>query len=177
MPYNTSGTSALANAQVIISIIAAMSENRVIGHHNKLPWHLPADLKHFKRLTMGKHIVMGRKTFESIGKPLPGRTNIIITRNPRFQPDNCIVVHSIQESFDEAKTANELMVIGGASFYQQALPLADRMYLTLLHHSFQGDAFFPRYDENEWLEIERSDHGADDINPYPYSFIVMERRH
>ena len=109
---------------MIVSIIAAMSENRVIGRHNKLPWHLPADMKHFKRLTMGKPVVMGRKTFESIGGPLPGRTNIVITRNLQYQTDHCIVAHSIDEAFDLAKTSNELMVIGGASFYEQALPLA-----------------------------------------------------
>ena len=154
-----------------------MSENWVIGQHNKLPWHLPADLKHFKRLTMGKPIVMGRKTFDSIGKPLPGRTNIIVTRNPRFQVDNCIVVHSIQEALDEVKTSNEIMVIGGASFYEQTFPLADRMYLTLIHHTFQGDAFFPRYEKDEWLEIERVDKSPDENNPYPYSFIVLERHH
>lgn len=154
-----------------------MSENRVIGQHNQLPWHLPADLKHFKRTTMGKPVVMGRKTFESIGRPLPGRTNIIVTRNPRFQQNNCIVVHSIEDAIDAVKTTDELMVIGGASFYEQSIPLADRMYLTLIRHTFPGDAFFPRYQKDDWLEIERSDHDADDTNPYPYSFIVMERHH
>lgn len=158
-----------------ISIVAAMAENRVIGRHNQLPWHLPADLKHFRRLTMGKAVLMGRKTFESIGKPLAGRTNIIITRNPRFQADKCAVVHSIEEAFTAVKTGEELMVIGGASFYEQALPLADHMYLTLVHTTPRGDAFFPQYNEEEWREIERSDYEADDANPYPYSFIVMER--
>ena len=160
---------------MIISIIAAMSENRVIGRRNRLPWKLPADLKHFKRLTMGKPVVMGRKTFESLGKPLPGRINIVITRNPRFKPQNCVVAHSIEEAMDEVKTSHEVMVIGGSSFYQQTLPLADRMYLTLIHHTFSGDAFFPRYNEDEWLETERSDHGPDDMNPFPYSFTVMQR--
>lgn len=154
-----------------------MSENRVIGQHNKLPWHLPADLKHFKKLTMDKPVVMGRKTFESIGKPLPGRTNIIITHNTAFRADNCSVVHSIQEAIDKSKTSNELMIIGGASCYEQALPLADRMYLTLIHSTFPGDAFFPCYAENEWLEIERSDQRPDENNPFSYSFIVMERHH
>ena len=162
---------------MIISIIAAMSENRVIGQHNRLPWHLPADLKLFKRLTMGKPVLMGRKTFESIGRPLAGRTNVIISRNPRFKADNCIVAHSLEEAIGAVKTSDELMVIGGASFYEQALPLADRMYLTMIHSTFPGDAFFPKYKKEEWREIERSDHGASDANPYSYSFIVMQRHH
>jgi len=162
---------------VIVTIIAAMSENRVIGRHNKLPWHLPADMKHFKRLTMGKPVVMGRKTFESIGKPLAGRTNIVITRNLQYHTDNCIIVHSIDEAFNITKTSNELMVIGGASFYEQALPLADRMYLTLVHTTLTGDALFPQYKEEEWVEVKRSDHEADEVNPVAYSFIEMRRLH
>jgi dihydrofolate reductase len=162
---------------VIISIVAAMAENHVIGRHNKLPWHLPADLKHFKHLTLGKPVAMGRKTFESIGKPLPGRTNIVITSNPEYPADNCIIVHSLDEALNAATSSKELMVIGGASFYQQALPLADRMYLTLVHGSFAGDAYFPQYNEQEWQQVNRSDHGADERNPVPYSFIEMRRQH
>ena len=162
---------------MIVSIIAAMSENRVIGRHNKLPWHLPADMKHFKRLTMGKPVVMGRKTFESIGGPLSGRTNIVITRNKQYHTDDCIIVHSIDEAFDLAKTSNELMVIGGASFYEQALPLADRMYLTLVHTTLSGDALFPQYKEEDWIVVNRSDHEADDKNSLAYSFIEMQRLH
>src|SRR3990172_2111885 len=119
-----------------------MSENRVIGRRNRLPWKLPADLKHFKRLTMGKPVMMGRKTFESLGKPLPGRINIVITRNPRFKPQNCVVAHSIEEAMAEVKTSHEVMVIGGSSFLQQTPPPADRMYFTLIHHPFSCDAFF-----------------------------------
>ena len=154
-----------------------MSENRVIGRNNKLPWRLPADMKHFKRLTMGKPVVMGRKTFESIGGPLSGRTNIVVTRNMQYHPDDCIIVHSIEEAFDLAKTSNELMVIGGASFYEQALPLADRMYLTLVHATFSGDALFPQYNEEEWVEVNRSDHESDSENPVAYSFVEMQRFH
>jgi dihydrofolate reductase len=165
---------------MMISLIAAMAENRVIGKDNQLPWHLPADLKHFKRLTMGKPIVMGRRTFESIGRPLPGRTNIIVTADTGFREQpGCIVAHSIEEAFEaaaeEAGSSDELMVIGGASLYEQTLPLADRIYLTLIHHGFEGQALFPHYDAREWQEIERSDHEPDERNPFAYSFTVMQR--
>lgn len=165
---------------MMISLIAAMAENRVIGQNNQLPWHLPADLKHFKRLTMGKPVVMGRRTFDSIGRPLPGRTNIIITADTGFRAQqDCIVVHSIKEAFEAAAkvagSKDELMVIGGASLYKQTLPLADRIYLTLIHHDVEGNALFPHYDAQEWQEIERSDHEPDERNPFAYSFTVMQR--
>jgi dihydrofolate reductase len=158
-----------------------MAENRVIGQDNQLPWHLPADLKHFKRLTMGKPVLMGRRTFDSIGRPLPGRTNIIITADTGFRAHQvCIVVHSIKEAFEAAAEAagssDEIMVIGGASLYEQILPLADRIYLTLIHHRFDGKALFPHYDARQWQEIDRSDHEADEHNPFAYSLTVLQRK-
>ena len=159
-----------------ISIIAAMSRNRVIGINNTLPWHLPADLKHFKSITMGKAIVMGRKTFESIGRPLPGRTNIIITRNTGFQAEGCTVVHSIEDALDFSVKQDEIMIIGGASFYEQILPQTDRIYLTLIDEKFEGDALFPKYNQSDWQEIEHIKHMPDEKNKYPYSFIVLNRK-
>ncbi len=158
-----------------ISIIVAMSTNRVIGRDNQLPWHLPADLKHFKQTTMGKPILMGRKTWESIGRPLPGRTNIVITRDENFEAPGCVVVHSIDSALQAAGQQDEIMVIGGADFYCQALPRADAIYLTLVHEDFEGDVFFPELDEAGWKEVERVDCEADDRNPHAYSFIRLDR--
>ncbi len=152
-----------------------MASNRVIGINNTLPWHLPADFKHFKSVTMGKPILMGRKTFESIGRPLPGRTNIIITNNRSYSAEGCHVVNSIDEALALTHDASEAMIIGGASFYQQTLPIAQRIYLTIIHHSFDGDAYFVALDDAEWREIERIDCDADNKNHYPYSFITLER--
>lgn len=161
---------------MIIALIVAMDEARVIGKNNALPWHLPADLKHFKQLTMGKPIIMGRKTFESIGKPLPGRTNIIITRDTQYQVDNCRVVHSLKEAFSAAEGADEVMIIGGSQLFEQALPVAERIYLTEIHARFEGDTCFPELMQGEWREISRHTHAPDDRNHYPYSFIVLERQ-
>lgn len=159
-----------------ISLIAAMGEGRVIGIENRLPWHLPADLQHFRRLTLGKPILMGRKTFESIGKPLPGRVNIVVSQDRGFHPEGVIVARSIDEALDAAGDAEELMVIGGASFYEQLLPRAQRLYLTEIHQRFAGDAFFPALNEATWLETAREEHAADERNPYAYGFVVLERR-
>jgi len=157
-------------------MIAAMADDRVIGINNTLPWKLPNDMKWFRQQTMGKPIVMGRKTFESFGaKPLPGRTNIIITRDKDYQADDCIVVYSIDEAIQAAGDVEEIMIIGGASFYEQMLPKADRLYITLVHTKVDGDAWFPAWNENEWQQLERIDHDADDKNPHSHSFIVMER--
>ncbi|MDH3979636.1 MAG: type 3 dihydrofolate reductase [Gammaproteobacteria bacterium] len=158
-----------------ISIIVAMAANRVIGHENRLPWHLPADLQHFKQITMGKPILMGRKTYESIGRPLPGRTNIVITRDESYTAEGCMVVHSMEEAMQAAGDSDEVMVIGGAEFYQQVLPQADVLYLTLVEGEFEGDAFFPEINEDEWREVERSDFGSDEKNPHAYSFVRMDR--
>lgn len=159
-----------------IALIAAMGERRVIGVDNCLPWQLPADLKHFRQLTMGKPVLMGRKTFESIGKPLAGRINIVVTQDRSFKPEGAVVTHSIDQAIAAAGDAPELMVIGGASFYAQLLLRADRLYLTEIHHRFAGDAYFPAFSTDQWREIEREDHAADDANPYAYSFVTWERR-
>jgi len=157
-------------------MIAAMADDRVIGINNTLPWKLPNDMKWFRQQTMGKPIVMGRKTFESFGaKPLPGRTNIIITRDESYQADNCIVAHSIDEAIKAAGAVAEIMIIGGASFYEQMLPKADRLYLTFVHTQVQGDAWFPEWNETEWQQVERIDHDADDKNPHAHSFVILER--
>ena len=158
-----------------ISIIAALSTNRVIGRDNALPWRLPADLQHFKTITMGKPVIMGRRTFESIGRPLPGRINVVVTTNAAFQVDGCHVVQSIEQALELTQEHDEIMVIGGASFYQQMLPHAVRMYLTLVHAVIDGDAYFPDYDESDWHISERQDFPADDRNQYDYSFVVLER--
>jgi dihydrofolate reductase len=158
-----------------ISIIAALTNNNVIGNNNKLPWHMPADLKHFKAITLGKPIIMGRKTYEAIGKALPGRRNIVITRDKNWRCSDCEIYHSLQEAFAAVKECAEVMVIGGAEIYKTALPLADKMYLTFIHHDFIGDTYFPDWNPDEWQEIEHADYPADEKNPYPYSFVVLQR--
>ena len=159
-----------------ISVIAALAENRVIGRDQRLPWRLPADLRHFRSLTLGKPVVMGRKTFESLGRPLPERLNIVLTSRRDLAAKGCILTHSIEEALAAAGSAPELMVIGGSELYSQFLPLADRMYLTLVHGWFEGDALFPEYDTGDWLERSREDHPSDDRHSCPYSFLVLERQ-
>ena len=158
-----------------ISIVVAMAANRVIGRDNQLPWHLPADLKHFKQTTMGKPILMGRKTWESIGRPLPGRTNIVITRDENYDAPGCVVVHSIEAALQAEAQQDEVMVIGGAEFYRQVLPRTDRIYLTRINEDFEGDTLFPELDSSEWQEAEHVDCDADDNNPHSYSFITLDR--
>jgi len=159
-----------------IALIAAMAKNRVIGSENQLPWHLPADLKHFKSITMGKPIIMGRKTFESIGKALPGRQNIVITRDVNFMAEHVEIVHSFEEALNVAHLADEVMIIGGSSIYQLALPKAHFLYLTLIHHQIDGDAFFPEIDIKEWEQISRQDYSKDEKNRYDYSFVTLKRK-
>jgi dihydrofolate reductase len=158
-----------------ISIVVAMAANRVIGKDNQLPWHLPADLKYFKKTTMGKPILMGRKTYESIGRPLPGRTNIVITRDKNYDAPGCVVVHSINGAMQAAAQQDEVMVIGGAELYRQILPRTDSIYLTRINEDFEGDTLFLELDSSEWQEVERLDCDADDKNPYTYSFIKLDR--
>ena len=157
-----------------VSLIAAMAENRVIGRDNQLPWRLSADLQHFKALTMGKPIIMGRKTYESIGRPLPGRTNIVITRDSAFQAEGCEVVHSIEQALAAARGFEEVMVIGGAELYRQMLDHADRLYLTLVRAEVEGDALFPELGQ-QWHEVERESRKADDKNQFDYDFVILER--
>jgi dihydrofolate reductase len=159
-----------------ISLVVAMSKDRVIGNENALPWHLSADLKRFKAITMGKPILMGRKTHESIGRPLPGRENIVVTRNKDYSAPGCVVVTSVEQGMTAAAGAEELMVIGGAEIYRQMLPLADRMYVTMVHGSFAGDAFFPGWEPPDWKETSREEHQADEKNPHAYTFLVFQRR-
>lgn len=166
---------------MMLSLIVAMAENRIIGRNNQLPWYLPGDLQYFKRVTMGKPVIMGRKTFESIGRPLPGRANIIVTRNPDYQADNVRVVNDLESAralcahIGEIDGTEEAMVIGGAEIYAQALPQADRLYLTRVHAEVSGDAWFPEFDEAQWHEIGREDFQAAGNNPHDYSFTVLQR--
>lgn len=154
-----------------------MADDRVIGIENRLPWKLPADMKWFRENTLGKPILMGRKTFESFGaKPLPGRTNIIVTRDPDYRAAGAVVAHSVAAALAAAGDAEEVMVIGGASLYQQMLPRADRLYMTLVHGKFEGDARFPAFDRGQWKELRRIDRDADDKNAYSHSFVVMDRK-
>jgi len=161
----------------MISIIAAMDQNRLIGANNRLPWHLPADMRWFRKNTLGKPVIMGRKTFESLGKPLPDRPNIVVTRDPAYKAEGCRVFTDIEAALSYAATlGDELMVIGGASFYEQMLARADRLYLTVIRQAFEGDAWFPAYDVNDWQVLQQEDHGADDKTPFPCSFMVLERK-
>lgn len=167
----------MTNQNPVLSAIVAMDENRVIGLDNKMPWHLPADLKHFKTVTAGHPVLMGRKTFHSIGKPLPNRTNIILTRDPQFSAQDCLVVSQIEVALSMANELdqNEVFVIGGAEVYRQLLPRVQRLYLTIVHHQFHGDTFFPEWKAEEWREISREKHAADDNNRYDYTFLILER--
>jgi dihydrofolate reductase len=164
-----------------LAIIVAAAENGVIGRNNALPWSLPEDLRYFKRVTMGKPIVMGRKTYEAIGKPLPGRTNIVITRNPGFAAEGVRVVSSLEEALELAghialiDGAEELVVIGGAEIYQAAIPEADRLYITEVHASVEGDAMLPEIDWAQWLEVSREYHAALPPNQYDCSFVCYNR--
>ena len=161
---------------MIVSLIWAMSKNRVIGIDNRLPWKLPADMKWFRRHTLGKPVVMGRKTFESFGgKPLPDRTNIIVTTDKTYKAEQAIVTHSIDEALKACGDADEVMIIGGMSLYKQTLPSADRLYMTVVDAEFEGDAWFPEIDPNRWIEVNRHSHEADDKNAYRCTFTVLER--
>ena len=159
-----------------LSIIAAIAENGIIGRDNKLPWHMPADLAHFKRLTMGKPIIMGRRTWESLPGLLPHRTHIVVTGDPAYEARGGFVVHSLRQAIDFAGDADEMMVVGGAMLYAEALPIASRLYLTQIHHRVDGDTTFPSFADSEWRESFREYHGPDGRNPFPYSFVTLERR-
>ncbi|WP_457616413.1 dihydrofolate reductase [Lutibacter sp.] len=159
----------------MITIIAAIAKNNALGKNNKLIWHLPADLKRFKKVTSNHCVIMGRKTFESLGKPLPNRTNIIITRNPNYTAEGCIVVHSLQEALKAAEIDENPFILGGAEIYKQAIKIADKLDLTFVHHTFDADAFFPEIDKNRWKETKREDFKSDDKNKFDYSFVTFER--
>jgi len=159
-----------------ISLVVAAAENGVIGKDNALLWRLPDDLKHFKSVTLGRPVIMGRKTYDSIGRPLPGRTNIVISRQPRLTIEGCVVVDSLDAALHAAGNAPEVAVIGGAEIYRLALPLARRVYLTQVHASFDGDATFPTLSPEEWRETHREAHTVDARHPYAFTFITLERK-
>lgn len=169
-------------ANITLSLIVAMADNRTIGRNNELPWHLPDDLKYFKSVTMGKPIVMGRKTFDSIGRPLPGRLNIVITRNAEWQHSGVKTAASLQQAVaiaaetnpqDQEALIQEIMVIGGEEIYRTAIELADRLYITRVQAEVEGDAFFPQYNESEWQEVSRQQ--PESQGDIPYFFQVLER--
>lgn len=174
----------------MLSLIAAMSENRVIGRDGDLPWHLPADLQHFKDTTRGHPVIMGRKTFESLDRPLPGRTNIVITRNPNYAVDGVIIARSLTEAIRAAEkehgaveTENgdtpggepEIFILGGEEIFRQALCRGDRMFLSIVHAELHGDTFFPDFDASQWRLIDESHHPADENNEYACTFQTFER--
>lgn len=162
---------------MLISIISAMADNRVIGIQNRLPWKLPADMKWFRLHTLGKPIIMGRKTFESFGsKPLPDRLNIVITRDKNYHAPGALVAHTIDDAIVLAGNAPEVMIIGGESFYKQMLPRSDRLYLTYVHGKFDGDAWFPEFNSTEWQEQQRLEFSPDEKNAYAMSFVIFQRK-
>ena len=165
-------------SNVILSLLVAASENNVIGKDNKLPWHLPNDLKYFKNLTWGLPILMGRKTFESIGKPLPGRKSIVITRNKDWMHEGVVTIHSIEQAIQQAASlgAKEIFVIGGAEIFATAIPQANRIYMTRIHHKFEGDVFFPKVNISEWNLVSERYCAADEKNLYNHTYQIWERR-
>jgi dihydrofolate reductase len=163
---------------MIISLLVAMDENRAIGKDNHLPWRLSSDLKRFRELTMGHHILVGRKTFESIGKPLPGRQTIVVTRNESFRPESCLIAHSVESGIGLAQERgeSELFICGGADIYAQSLWLADRMYLTLVHTVVDADTFFPEWVSDDWTEEALLRHDADEKNQFPFTFKLLNKK-
>ena len=159
-----------------LSIVVAMDENRLIGKDNKLPWHLPADLAYFKKITMGKSIVMGRKTYDSIGRPLPNRRNIVISRNLKTLITGCEVLSSIDDVLSITEDEDEVMIIGGASLCEQLLPQVSRLYITKIEGKFDGDIYFPEYDESDWRQVSCESHLPDPSNQHAYHFLVLERQ-
>ncbi|NOR27038.1 MAG: dihydrofolate reductase [Lutibacter sp.] len=155
----------------MITIIAAIAKNNALGKDNQLIWHIPADLKRFKKVTSNHHVIMGRKTFESLGKPLPNRTNIIITRNFNYKAEGCVVVNSLNEAIEVAKEDKNPFILGGAEIYKQAIEIADKLDLTFVHHEFNADVFFPKIDTTIWKETSREYFKADDKNKFNYSFV------
>lgn len=161
---------------MIRSFVVAVARNGVIGHTNGLPWRLPADLAFFRRLTMGHPVVMGRKTYESIGRPLPGRLNIVVTRSPGFRAPGCTVVDSLEAAYRAAGDASEVFVIGGAQIYEAAFPTADRIYLTEVDAEIEGDTFFPRFDRSRWTETELERHGRDERHAHAMRIVRLDRK-
>jgi len=158
------------------TIIAAIAENNALGKDNDLIWHLPADLIRFRKTTTGHHIIMGRNTYESIGKPLPNRTTVIITRNKNYTAEGCIIVNSISEALEVAKSDETPFIIGGAQIYKDAIELADQLDITEVHHTFDADVYFPEIDKNIWEETKRENFNPDDKNKYSYSFVSYRKK-
>ena len=159
----------------MITLIAAIGQNNELGKNNDLIWHLPADLKRFKKITTGHHIIMGRKTYESIGRPLPNRTTIIISRNLEYKAENCIIVDSLEKAIDISKEDNHAFIIGGAKIYNYAINLVDELDICEVHHTFDADVFFPKIDKNIWKETDREKYLSDEKHKYDYSFIKYVR--
>ena len=158
-----------------VSLIAAMASNRVIGIENRLPWRLPDDLQHFKKLTLGKTIVMGRKTWESLPGLLPDRRHVVVTRNVDYQAAGAEVVNSIEQAIDSVAVDEEVLIVGGANLYNQTMPLAGTMYLTLVDADIEGDAFFPAWDEAHWQETQRQHHAVDERHQYAFDYVTLKR--
>jgi dihydrofolate reductase len=161
---------------MIVSSVVAISENNAIGKDNKLLWYLPTDLKHFKQITNGQTIIMGRKTFDSMGKPLPNRRNIVITRNPDLKLDGAEVTNSVAEALSLCKTEKEVFIIGGAEIYKQAMDQTNRIYLTRVHQRFDADAYFPELDMTKWVETAREEHQPDEKNNIAFTFLTLESK-
>jgi dihydrofolate reductase len=160
----------------MLSIIVAVSENNVVGRDNQLPWRLSADLKRLKSITMGHHLIMGRKTWESLGRPLPGRTNVVITRDKNYIAEGGVVVHSLDEALRISANDEEAFIFGGGEIFRQALSHVDKIYLTKVHTTVKGDAFFPELKSSEWLEVSSENFKADEKNEFDYSFITYKRK-
>ena len=160
----------------MISIIVAVASNGVIGDKNSLLWHIREDMVHFRTTTSGHPVIMGRKTYDSIGRPLPKRTNVVITRDANLTIEGCAVVHSLEEAVSMFDSAEEVFVIGGAQIYAQALPLADRIYLTVVGKEYEGDTSFPAFDYSQWTELSKEDYARGEEYEYPFSFITLERK-
>jgi dihydrofolate reductase len=159
-----------------ISILVAMAQNRTIGVNNTLPWRCPEDLKHFKALTMGHHMIMGRKTFDSIGKPLPGRTTVVVTRDRNLKIEGCLIAHSLQDAIAACANDSEVFIVGGAEIYAQSLELADTLYITEIRQDVEGDAHFPEFDKNAWQETAREVRSQQEPQPLEYHFVTYQRQ-
>jgi dihydrofolate reductase len=158
-----------------LSIIVAMARNRTIGVNNTLPWRCPEDIKHFKNLTMGHHMIMGRKTFDSIGKPLPGRTTVVVSRNRKLKIEGCIIAHSLEHAIAACIGDDEIFIVGGAELYEQAMPLVDKLYITEIRENVEGDAHFPGFTLNEWQEVSRVMRSQQEPLPLEYHFVTYRR--
>ncbi len=158
----------------MLTLIAAIGKNNALGKNNQLIWHLPADLQRFKKVTTGHHIIMGRKTFESLGKPLPNRTTIIISRDKNYHADGCIIVNSLADAIQAASSDENPFILGGAEIYKQSMDIVDVLDLTFVHHTFDADVFFPEIDKSIWKEVFREDFSKDEKNKYDFSFVKYE---